>query len=190
MQVNLLWAGQKYHSLENCILSVSDTGTEVKSVIIGGSENKIYRVEYLIKTNKNWETIFFEIKSYLNDKIDCLSFQSDGKGNWTTNGNPIAQFNGCIDLDISLTPFTNTLPINRLKLSENKKHLINVLYIDVLEQQAKPVQQNYTKLSEAEYKYENVPNDFETEITVDKLGLVINYPGLFERIAMRETNNR
>ena len=189
MQVNLLWAGQKYHSLENCILSVSDTGTEVNSVIIGGSENKIYRVEYLIKTNKNWETIFFEIKSYLNDKIDCLSFRSDGKGNWTTNGNPITQFNGCIDLDISLTPFTNTLPINRLKLSENKKHLINVLYIDVLEQQAKPVQQNYTKLSEAEYKYENVPNDFETEITVDKLGLVINYPGLFERIAMRETNN-
>lgn len=189
MQINLLWTGQVYHSLENCLLSISDIGTEVSSVIIGTFDSKIYKIEYLIKTNENWETVLFEIKSQFADKIHCLNFQSDGKGSWTTNGRPAEEFNGCIDIDISLTPFTNTLPINRLKLSESEQHLINVLYIDVLEQQTKSVKQNYTRLSETEYKYENSPNDFEAVITVDKLGLVIDYPKLFIRTAMRESNH-
>jgi hypothetical protein len=188
--LNLLWIGQVYHSLESCLLSTTDAGTEVNSVIIGTFENKIYRIEYFIKTNQNWETVLLEIKSQFADKTDCLDFQSDGKGNWMTNGKHAEQFNGCIDIDISLTPFTNTLPINRLKLSESEKHLINVLYIDVLEQQTKPVRQRYTRLSETEYKYENVPNDFEAVITVDELGLVVNYPELFMRIATRESNYR
>ena len=32
-----------------------------------------------------------------------------------------------------------------------------------------------------EYKFENVPNDFEAIITVDEWGLVVNYPELFVR---------
>jgi hypothetical protein len=183
MQINLLWTGKIYHSLENCLLSITDIGTEINSVIVGMFDNKIYRIEYLLKANENWETVFIEIKSQFDNKMHCLNFQSDGKGNWTTNGKPAEQFNGCIDIDISLTPFTNTLPINRIKLLENQEHEINVLYIDVLEQKAKSLRQKYTRLSETEYKYENVPNDFEAIITVDKLGLVVDYPGLFIRTA-------
>lgn len=191
MHRNILWAGLAYHSLENSLLSTTNSGMEVNSVIIGMFDNKIYRIEYLIKTNQNWETILCEVKSQFADKMDHLNFQSDGKGNWTRNGKPEKQFDGCIDIDISLTPFTNTLPINRLKFSENEKHLINVLYIDVLEQQIKAVQQNYTKLSETEYKFENVPNDFEAVITVDESGLVLNYPELFVRTAVQKiTDNK
>jgi uncharacterized protein len=60
MQKNILWAEKANQSLENCILTGTENGIEINSVIIGLQEQVIYKVEYCIKTNKNWETIFFE----------------------------------------------------------------------------------------------------------------------------------
>lgn len=74
-------------------------------------------------------------------------------------------------------------------MAKETGHLIKVVYIDVLERQIKPLQQRYTKLSQAEYKYENVPNDFEAIITIDEAGFVVNYPGLFVRTAIQKIND-
>jgi uncharacterized protein len=74
-----------------------------------------------------------------------------------------------------LTPFTNTLPINRLKLAEKQHEQIPVLYLDILGGQAVAVQQKYTRLS---------------PISVDASGLVVKYPGLFERTYIAESDYR
>jgi hypothetical protein len=63
MQTNILWPGREYHSLENCLVSTTGKGSEITSTIIGYYEGKIYRTEYFIKTNENWEVIFLEIDS-------------------------------------------------------------------------------------------------------------------------------
>ena len=181
MQTNILWTGIAYQSLENCVLTHSDESIEVNSVIVGAHDEKIYRVDYSIKTNRKWECIFFEVTTQLSDKNEAIKYDSDGKGNWTKNGVPLNEFKGCIDIDISLTPFTNSLPINRLQWELNKPQQIRVLFLDILSQEILAVQQRYTKLSKTEYKFENVPNDFEAIITVDESGMVVNYPHLFVR---------
>jgi hypothetical protein len=188
MQTNILWKGREYYSLENCLMTTTEKGSEINSVIIGSYQEKIFRVEYLIKTNLYWETLFFEIKSQHSDNTNYLRFESDGKGNWIADGKPVEQFNGCIDIDIPLTPFTNTLPINRLKMAKKEESQIQVLYLDLLEQETKPVRQKYTRLSKTKYHYENVPNDFEAVIKVDELGLVVDYPTLFVRKARLKSN--
>jgi hypothetical protein len=188
MQTNLLWAGREYHSIENCLVDTTNKGSEITSTIIGHYDNKIYQVEYRIKTNHNWETVFFEINSRHNNRIQSLLFEGDGKGNWTSNNKQASQFKGCIDIDIPLTPFTNTLPINRLKLIQDQEQEIQVIYLDLLEEQIKPVRQKYKRLSNTEYHYENVPNDFEANIQVDESGFVIDYPMLFVRTAALKTN--
>jgi len=188
MQKNILWAGIEYHSLENCILTISDKGSEVTSYIIGRYGSELYRVEYRIRTNQNWVTTFFQIKSQFDNIVEVMEFRKEGRESWYVNGQPNGKFDGCIDLDISLTPFTNTLPINRLNLSEKQSEQIRVLYVDVLGRKMIPVQQKYTKLSSTDYKYENVPNDFESVISVDELGLVVKYPGLFKRTYITESN--
>lgn len=188
MQKNIFWTGIEYHSLENCVMTITDEGTDISSSIIGRYKDILYTLTYQITTNQFWETTFFEIKSQLYNTIQILRLQSDGKGNWFENGQHIEKFNGCIDIDIALTPLTNTLPINRLKLSEKESKDIKVLYIDILEQQTNPLRQKYTRLSHTDYKYENVPNDFESTICVDELGLVAKYPGLFERSLIIDSN--
>jgi len=190
MQRNILWTGREYHSLENCLVNSTHNGFEINSTIIGKYEGKIYKVEYHIQTNRHWETVFLELKSQHSNQRERLTLKGDAKGNWTSTGRRADQFKGCIDVDIPLTPFTNTLPINRLRLSPNEERQISVIYLDLLEQQVKPVYQKYTRLSELEFQYENVPNDFEAKIEVDELGLVVNYPALFVRTAILKTDYR
>jgi hypothetical protein len=118
MQKNILWTGIEYHSLENCILTITDEGSEINSSIIGAYTNELYRIEYRIRTNQYWETIFVEIKSQLYNTVEIIDFRKERQESWYVNGQPDGKFNGCTDIDISLTPFTNTLPINRLKLEK------------------------------------------------------------------------
>jgi hypothetical protein len=188
MQTNLLWTGREYYSLENCLVDVQSAGTEIISTIIGKYKEKIYKVEYLIKTNHDWETILLEIHSRHSDKTQSIRLQGDGKGNWTGNNENADQFKGCIDVDISLTPFTNTLPIKRLRLDQDQSKEIQVIYFDLLEGQIKPVRQKYTCLSKTKYHYGNVPNDFEATIEVDEEMFVVDYPSLFFRTAALLTN--
>jgi hypothetical protein len=190
MQKNILWTGIEYHSLENCILTVTDKGAEISSSIIGIYANELYKIDYRISTNPQWEATFCEIKSQLHNTVEIIDLRKEGKESWYVNGLPAERFDGCVDIDISLTPFTNTLPINRLDLPEKEDAQIKVLYVDVLGRKMMPVLQKYTKLSSTDYKYENVPNDFESVISVDDLGLVVKYPGLFTRTYITESGYR
>ncbi len=188
MQNNLLWTGREYHSLENCLINETNSGVEIFSTIIGYYEEKIYKVDYHIKTNARWETVFFKIISRHSNQQLTTSFDSDGKGNWTNAGKPLELFSGCIDIDIPLTPFTNTLPIRRLQLQPGETREIQVLYLDLLAEQINTVRQQYTCLSATEYHYENIPNDFDANIQVDGSGFVVDYPSLFVRTAAQPSN--
>jgi uncharacterized protein len=188
MQTNLLWTGREYYSWENCLVTTTHTGSIISSVIVGKYNEKLYRVDYNIKTNENWQTLYAEVQCQHNNQRKKLLLEGDGKGNWRLNGKPADQFKGCIDVDIPLTPFTNTLPVNRLKLAGGEERQIQVVYVDLLEQQTNPVKQKYIRLSNTAYHYENVPNDFEADIEVDELGFVVDYPSLFVRTARLKTN--
>lgn len=181
MQFNILWTGREYYSLENCLVEISSSGVDINSVIVGKYEGRIYRVDYNIKTNPGWETQYVQITSRHSNREQYLRLHSDGAGNWIADGQRIGRFDGCIDVDIAVTPFTNTLPINRLRLNTNETKHIRVIYFDLLQQQVRPMEQFYRRITEDKYHYTNIPNDFEADITVDDNGLVVDYPSLFTR---------
>jgi uncharacterized protein len=188
MQFNTLWTGRAYYSLENCLIDVTSSGVDVNSVIIGKYEGRIYRVDYHIKTNPDWETQYVQITSRHSNREQYYRLHSDGAGNWIADGQRIGQFDGCFDVDIAVTPFTNTLPINRLRLHTRETKHIRVIYFDLLQQQVRAVDQVYKRISEEKYHYENVPNDFEADITIDENGLVVDYPSLFTRTEILQSS--
>ncbi len=178
----LIWKGIFYQSLEYFNLQSDDKNYTVESKIIGCHEDKIYSIDYKIRIDKDWIIQGFLIESEINKVKRTLT----GKrihDQWEINNVINPEFNNFKFIDISLTPFTNTLPINNLKLSGNNSQKINVLYIDVLNHHIRPVQQQYTRTAVNKYLYENIENDFKAEISIDETGLVITYPKLFEKIA-------
>ena len=183
MQEVLLWSGIEYQSLEHCNLTVARPGIEVNATILGVSNNQIFKVDYSIRTNNSWQTIFCQVQMKTGNQLAVFRMGSDGNGNWTLNNELATQFAGCIDVDIIFTPFTNSLPINRLALRIGESAQIQVVYFDLATFELRPATQRYTRLADRKYKFENVPNDFEADLEVDELGMVISYPGLFARKA-------
>jgi uncharacterized protein len=185
MQASILWTGLENHSLENCALSITAAGAEVNSTIIGTNENKIFKIDYSIRTNSNWETTFVQLSCRHAAQATFFRLARIGDAQWTVNNEPAAQLDGCVDVDISQTPFTNTLPIRRLQLKKHESRQIKVAYFDLLANELKAAAQQYTSVSDNCYKFENVPNDFEALIEIDDFALVNYYPGLF-KMTVRE----
>ena len=104
------------------------------------------------------------------------------------DGMPRQEFANIFDIDIYPTPFTNTLAINRLKLKDRERQVIEVLYFDIPEKEIKPVKQIYTRLKEDQYLFENYDKSFKAEIKTDGQGLVVDYPELFEMKIKKESN--
>jgi hypothetical protein len=107
----------------------------------------------------------------------------DLDGLWSdANGKHYPEFNGCSFIDISLTPFTNTLPIKGSNWIQGQRQQIDVLYVDILANELRKDTQFYTLLSPNNYRFENAAGNFTADITVDEDGFVTNYPQLFEML--------
>lgn len=170
------WESAEFNSTENLVMSCTCDGFVVSSEI-----NMEGRKAYFeIGISLDWKVQKFQVRSSLGPAFG-ISYESDGNGNWQHDGIDLPEFEGCIDIDILPSPFTNTLPIRRLDFETRKSHEIKVLYMDLLKCEVYPVLQKYTRLSGTHYKFETVPNGFEAILSVDVDGFVIEYPGLFSR---------
>jgi uncharacterized protein len=115
-----------------------------------------------------------------------IELASDGAGHWR-DGTGAAQphLEGAIDVDLPITPFTNTLPIRRLDLRTGESADIRVVYIVLPDFTITTDPQRYICLEpRRRYRYESLDSDFVREIDVDAHGLVVTYPGLFKRLPL------
>jgi hypothetical protein len=152
-----------------------------------------FRLHYEITCDSHWNVKQLEVV-LLNGNHKSIMLTADGKGHWTTPaGDPVHLLDGCIDIDISATPFTNTLPIRRLTLKPGQSAELLVVYILIPEMKLMTDRQRYTCLSTTNsgglYRYESMDSDFSAELPVDSDGLVFDYPGLFKSIWRSKVNS-
>jgi len=158
-------------------------------LILGVQEQRPFRVHYEIHCTMHWRLRAVHVSAF-GDGSQLLSLLTDGEGTWKTeSGEAIPLLQGCLDVDISLTPFTNTLPIRRLALQPISQATLAMAYIAVPQMRVEVTQQRYTCLevtpSGGRYRFESFEqgaSSFMAELSVDRDGLVLEYPGLFRRI--------
>ncbi|WP_454052167.1 putative glycolipid-binding domain-containing protein [Clostridium sp. Marseille-Q7071] len=189
MKKELIWKALDGFSTEHLCLYEDQDGIIANSVVIGMNENTPFRINYEINCDLNWKVNKVDIRRF-DSKSTNITLLSDGNGIWRKScGEEIEDLRGCVDIDISITPFTNTIPIRRLSLNLGESSKIKVIYIDVHNLKLKPVTQKYTclesNLEGFKYRYENLNSGFVTEFFVDKEGLIIDYPDIFGRVDNR-----
>lgn len=112
-----------------------------------------------------------------------VELESDATGNWSLNKRPAPHLTGAIDVDIMVTPFTNTLPIRRLNLKANQHENILAAYISLPDLSVTADPQSYICIKPGRlYQFESSNGEFVRDIEVDGDGLVVEYPGLFKRL--------
>jgi hypothetical protein len=149
---------------------------------IGGGKNAGYW--YHVECSRMWRTSMVQVGRRPGDAALTLR-GADGK--WTdAEGRPKTQLDGCIDIDISVTPFTNTIPIRRLNLKPGENKTIEVVYIELPSLSLRSAWQRYTCLRSsargAHYRFEAVASGFTAELEVDADRIVLDYPGLARRV--------
>jgi uncharacterized protein len=154
-------------------------------LVIGLEAGRPFRIGYEVRCDGRWRVR--EVRAAApGSGRPVLELLSDGEGRWKRrDGEPVPELDGCIDVDISATPFTNTLPIRRLGLEPGESEELAVTYIRVPELLVGAERQRYGCLdargSGGLYRFEALPGGFTAELPVDAEGLVLDYPGLFRR---------
>ncbi|MEQ7219372.1 putative glycolipid-binding domain-containing protein [Vagococcus fluvialis] len=125
----------------------------------------------------------FEIK-----ENEELIFIGRKNRNWWINGDSLSNSQNINFIDISLTPFTNTLPILFMKNNKIKKEAFPMLFIDVANHKFKIVQQQYTLMGD-EVLYENLNSNYSNTLTIDQDNLTLDYPNVFTRLKKESAEN-
>jgi len=175
------WRDKTGLGLEHCVIREDTDGVVVESVVIGGDDDPRFAARYRIACDARWHVRRAEIA--VAGDARTVRLESDGAGAWTDAGSPLPGFGEAIDIDVTATPFTNTLPIQRLRLREGEAADIVVVYVAVPELTITAAPQRYTCLRDGRrYRFESLGTGFVREIDVDDDGLVVSYPGLFRRV--------
>ena len=182
----VVWERLDSPGLEHLRLHGEDGPLQAHSTVVGLGEGGPFTLTYVLRWDRRWHTRSLRVECRTGDRLLTLDLDSDGEGSWRLPGRPPNALQGCLDVDIAATPFTNTLPIRRLALRPGDGAEIVVAYVAVPELTVEPMRQRYTRSADGGiYRYESVASGFRADLRVDADGLVIDYPGLWRRLLPR-----
>jgi hypothetical protein len=182
---HVAWAPWSGPGHEHLVLREVPRGLTAHSTIEGvTSEGRSFSLRYYLRTDSACRVREVELALLGTDAR--LTLRSDGAGRWTDEkGRPLPQLDNCIDVDISASPFTQTLPIRRLGFAPDSSDDVNVVYLDVPALTARRVRQRYICLGPERYLFESFETGDRAELHVDATGLVLDGVGLFRRLPRR-----
>ncbi len=162
-----------------CVLERMDRGWRVRGTVLTHQATRPIELRYEVAVDPAWATTDVEVLVTVAGgrprKLEELGRVLSG-----TERPPA--YHDCVDVDLSFTPGTNTLPIRRLGLEIGEEAEIHVAWLVWPELTLQRVRQRYTRLAEDRYRYRQ--DEFEAELTVDRQGLVLEYEGLWRALAI------
>ncbi|HET6221297.1 MAG TPA: putative glycolipid-binding domain-containing protein [Dongiaceae bacterium] len=173
------WPGT---GIQHLVLKESADDIVVDCAVIGSEEGVQFAARFRILCDGAWRVRKVEAGVIGDERR--IDLASDGAGHWRDGaGVVLPHLEGAVDVDLPITPFTNTLPIRRLGLGAGQSADIRVAYIRLPEFTVETDPQRYICLEPGRrYRYESLDSDFVREIDIDADGLVVTYPGLFRRV--------
>jgi uncharacterized protein len=184
----VLWAAWEGPGLEHLRLRVDEAGVRADSVLIAvDDDRRPFRAHLEIECDAGWLVRRARIR-LLDESARALDLHADGRGRWT---DPITgaslPLDGCLDLDVFPSPFTNTLPIRRLAArAPGEPVTLAVAFVALPELAVRPTGQEYTLLERgpkgARWRFRSLDADFTAELSVDAAGLVRDYPTIARRL--------
>jgi uncharacterized protein len=186
---HVFWQAWTGVALESCRVTTVSDGVRAECVALGVEGGRPWGVRYTLRGDAGWRTRELSVSSLGGDEA-TLRLSGDGTGRWTgADGERLVALDGCLDVDLSATAFTNTLPIRRLAMLPGWSEEITVAYVAVPGLGVSVARQRYHCLhwapDGARYRFEDPASGFTAEISVDADGLVIDYPGVARRVWSR-----
>jgi len=165
-----------------------------------GSAPRPYRLEYRLETGAAYATSRLSVAVQGEGWRRRLELRRPASGRWSVAASaegelPLGRPGGDADAlaaagdcDLGLSPLTNTMPILRAGLLDGQAAVeIAVAWVSVPDLGLRLARQRYAPVRAladglAVVRFESADGSFAADLTVDRDGLVVDYPGLARRI--------
>src|SRR5918996_2433968 len=127
------------------------------SVVLAFDEHgRPFRLAYELVWDASWRLGEARLIVTTEQATRSLRLATDGQGHWRdADARPLPELDGCRDVDIWPTPFTNTFPIRRHPLAVGERREFVMAWISAPELTVRPMRQGYTRLADRLYLFEN-----------------------------------
>lgn len=170
----VVWVGVDVPSRERCLVHEAQDRVVVRGVV----EREDGTYDYELHADGGWR--FRSLSLTHREESRVLEVARTGTA-WTVGGRARPDLAEAVEVDISASPLSNTLPVRRLGLAVGEHRDIVTAYVAVPDLTVVTDPQRYTRIGAHAWLYESRDTDFRRVVTVDDAGLVVSYPGLFER---------
>jgi hypothetical protein len=181
-----IWRRIGLQGLEHLTLQEVAGGYIADSVLSVEVELGGITCEYHFELDEHWRTKSFTLTQNQVGEDRKLRIDRMGQCEWQVDGVARPDLKDCLDLDLAVSPFTNTLAIQQLKLGPNEAKEMTAVYVKIPQMEVVPARQRYQRLDPAEpprrFLYSGLDTGFIEEITVDEYALVESYPRFAERL--------
>ena len=179
---SIRWRPADGEGLEHLSIVPAKGGIKVRSVVAGALHGRTYGASYDIQLDAGWR-----VRSFRGETVNGnrLALRSPEPGRWIDeDGAPRPDLDECLDIDLSATPFSNTLPIRRLALRRADGEVrLTMLYVPFDTLEPVPDVQFYRAIEDRRlYRFENDDRSFAADLPLDEDGIVEDYPRLFKRL--------
>jgi hypothetical protein len=176
----ILWQDLETGALDRCGLEAGPDGLRLSGVVLTAAHGTPLDVRYLVETDPGGLTRRVELE--LDGGAVRRVLLADGAGRWRWDGGPeLAGVAGALDVDLTVTPATNTLPIRRLGLEVGQAAELLMAWVQFPGLEVVGSAQRYQRLAPDRWRFST--GDFTAELLVDPDGLVLDYGGLFRSLA-------
>ena len=179
----ILWQDVETGALDRCRMEVGGDGLRLSGTVLTPAHGTPLDVRYLVEAGPDGCTLRVELE--LDGGATRRVLLADGAGRWRwEGGQELPEVAGALDVDLTVTPATNTLPIRRLTaLEAGQAADLRMAWVQFPGLEVLASAQRYQRLAADRWHFST--GDFHAELLVDPDGLVLDYGGLFRSLAYR-----
>ena len=186
-QQSVLWRRLDAAGTESFLLSRDDAGWHLEGNVVALLDREPAHIRYRVVCDPSWRALSAQVSQ---DRAGVqrelhLTVRDDGR--WWVEGEEDARLRQCTDIDLEISPSTNTIPIRRLNLAVGQQSEVTAAWVRFPALTVEPLPQRYTRTGANRYRY--VSRDFATDLEVDDLGLVTTYVGGWSREAVAQPDS-
>lgn len=182
------WQSYGEPRLEQVRLLLSDQRLRASGRLVSAGPNEQFSGSFELSVGEDGTVTRLLLRTATVEEERQISVSHTDDGAWLVDhgqGAERADFDGAVDVDVQFVVLFNSIPIRRLGLHrEPSEQSLPVVRVSLPDLSVEVVRQTYRTVSVGEES--SIVNfssgDFSEDLTIDSLGLVLDYPQVAHRI--------